>query len=180
MALPSRPWGQIGSVFLAITLGAGSGVALGSLAWPSGGTTITQGNGVTALPSPQERPHRLEPESPVAPPAEEAPITRMQQLDDQPSADARRSTYPYRVNKSGETFGSTADAASPSQEPDLILTVADSGEFGYYRAAELGERTDFDSPQDALEWQESYRPPVTLNVYESDGKTVLGVITLQP
>ncbi|MFV0285698.1 MAG: hypothetical protein ACK5IM_04815 [Demequina sp.] len=44
---------------------------------------------------------------------------------------------PYPRNAAGETYGSAGGAATPDEEPDLILVQATSGAFGYVRKVDL-------------------------------------------
>lgn len=87
----------------------------------------------------------------------------------------------YPKNAQGQTFGSAADAASPDQEPDLILVVATNGREGYVRKVDLDEANgqaaaeSFTSPEDALAWQEAEgRGDRSVPVYEHDGVTQVG------
>lgn len=88
----------------------------------------------------------------------------------------------YAVNANGETFGSLADATSPETEPDLIQAVANNGQYGYVKKAELDAANgttaaeSFRSPADALAWQEQAiaRGDQLIPVYAEDGVTVIG------
>ncbi|WP_062071235.1 hypothetical protein [Demequina sediminicola] len=87
----------------------------------------------------------------------------------------------FPMNASHETYGSAADAASPEQEPDLILVVATNGKLGYVRAAELNKASgaDIDNAEDAATWQEerlaSGRGASNMvPVYDKEGRTVIG------
>ncbi|PZU41534.1 MAG: hypothetical protein DI571_12725 [Arsenicicoccus sp.] len=85
-----------------------------------------------------------------------------------PVGDSRVSTYPYPENALGLTYGSSADAPDAGIEPDLILTVADDGSFGYVYADRIVAPT------------RGTDEPSTLTVYAQDGVTKIGVVTLDP
>lgn len=85
----------------------------------------------------------------------------------------RTETTAWGVNPKGETFGVEND----SGEPDLIAVMATNGKRGYLYADELDSATggDVSNPKEAKEWMEGWpHEPVVLNVYESDGETVVG------
>ena len=74
----------------------------------------------------------------------------------------------YATNAAGETYGSPANG----EVPDLIPTFADNGELGYVRVSELDqERNLARSSADA-------EATFAINVYESDGETVVGELTI--
>lgn len=74
----------------------------------------------------------------------------------------------YGVNDSGLTYGSAAWATDIDDEPDLILAQATNGEIGYVYNDELDGETPA-SPEEAKN-----EPGYVINVYESDGQTVIG------
>ncbi|MFT4281506.1 hypothetical protein [Microbacterium sp.] len=84
----------------------------------------------------------------------------------------------YEKNSAGLTYGSAAVASSPNNEPDLIQAETTDGRTGYVLKVELDRATGslpFDSPADALRWQETEGvQDRTIPVYEEDGKTVIG------
>lgn len=89
----------------------------------------------------------------------------------------------WGVNSRGETFGATKPGFG---EPNLVAVVATNGQAGYVNAEELAEADGsaaaetFDSPEDALEWQDSMRgQSIDIPVYESDGTTVVGEFVIQ-
>lgn len=91
----------------------------------------------------------------------------------------------YAVNDNGLSYGSSADASSLENEPDLIEVLATNGRTGYVLKRDLdaadgtAATQTFKSPEDALEWQRSRgSAPVTIPVYESDGTTVIGEFTV--
>jgi hypothetical protein len=84
----------------------------------------------------------------------------------------------FGVNANGESYGITG---SDRGEPDLIAVEATNGSQGYVYRTELEEANgtaaieDFDSPEDALAWQEAHAGVVHLiAVYNSDGTTEIG------
>jgi hypothetical protein len=84
----------------------------------------------------------------------------------------------FGVNANGQSYGITGD---PRGEPDLIAVVATNGRQGYVYRAELEEADgtsavrQFDSPDDAVAWQEANAGIVqSVPVYESDGTTQIG------
>ena len=88
-----------------------------------------------------------------------------------------REILPLGTNADGETFGSIIGGESP----DLVAVVATNGREGYVRRTELEDADgttaarSFRSPADALAWQqERAGKSITITVYASDGRTVLG------
>lgn len=84
----------------------------------------------------------------------------------------------YEVNKNGQTFG-MSDTAYVEDLPDLISAMGDNGNLGYIYASELFKSPS--SPEEALAYQNKldngeYTPRV-INVYKSDGKTVIDTLT---
>ncbi|MBD3919665.1 hypothetical protein H8B09_12950 [Paenibacillus sp. PR3] len=80
----------------------------------------------------------------------------------------------YAINDNGQTYGSSADAASPDMEPDLISATGVDGTNGYVF------KTDLDgvmpkSPKEALEQQKN-RPAAGRDIplYDQEGTTVIG------
>lgn len=90
----------------------------------------------------------------------------------------------YATNAQGQTFGSAMSAVSPDTEPDLILVVATNGREGYVLKAELDDANGttaaatFKSPEEALVWQSAHTGPVSVPVYQSDGRTPVGEFTV--
>ena len=87
----------------------------------------------------------------------------------------------YEVNENGETFGTGADAKYPEDEPDLVAALGDNGIEGYVRKTELDGETP-STPEEAIRLQEERKakgnPPRIINVYESDGVTVIDTFTI--
>lgn len=88
----------------------------------------------------------------------------------------------WGVNARGETFGVMNDAGSP----DLIAVIASNGLEGYVYTDALAEADGtqaalgFDSPEDALAWQEERRGRTfRIPVYLSDGETLIGEFVIE-
>lgn len=86
----------------------------------------------------------------------------------------------YDVNENGETYGIETNSPYMSDQPDLIPAIGDNGKQGYVRNSELiGEAPS--SPEEAIRIQEERRAngnsPMVVNVYESDGVTVIDTLT---
>ncbi|MGG3506138.1 hypothetical protein ABES58_11690 [Paenibacillus lautus] len=86
---------------------------------------------------------------------------------------AKNMNYPN--NKNGQTYGSSADAASPETEPELISAIGVDGTAGYVLKKDLdGEQPK--SPQDAIAIQNSRSPDGRdIPLYDVEGTTVIGV-----
>ena len=89
----------------------------------------------------------------------------------------------WGVNADGNTYG----VQNENGIPDLIAVAATNGrEDGYVKRADL-EAADgtaaakrFTSPEDALRWQEENEgKPVSIPVYEEDGKTAMGTYVVR-
>lgn len=84
----------------------------------------------------------------------------------------------FPKNERGETYGSIKDLAPNEKGPDLIQAYTVDGKLGYVRAEDFfGEPPK--TPDDALKTQ-AVRSTREINVYESDGKTVIGKFLLEP
>lgn len=89
----------------------------------------------------------------------------------------------WGVNQRGETFGVVKPGFG---EPDLLLATATNSTVGYVYASELAQADGsaaaaaFNSPEEALEWQESMKgKTITINVYKEDGISVVGQFVVQ-
>lgn len=71
----------------------------------------------------------------------------------------------YPVNQNGETYGSSLYASNIGEEPDLVLAIGINGKTGYVRNSDT-EVTSVDNEN------------ITIPLYESDGKTVIGSFIL--
>ena len=83
-------------------------------------------------------------------------------------------TTAWGVNESGQTYG----VANANGTPDLVSVAAPNGKVGYVDRRELEGPTPT-SPTEALAWQNGPQEDVQLPVYESDGKTVIGLFPVR-
>lgn len=89
--------------------------------------------------------------------------------------------YPdYSVNANGQTYGIGGEANYVEDFPDLIAVRGDNGKSGYVYTSEFFE-SPVSCPEEAVAYQKAvdngeYTPKV-LNVYESDGETVIDTFT---
>jgi hypothetical protein len=93
-----------------------------------------------------------------------------------------KETTEWAVNDNGHTYG----VANDSGTPDLVAVTTSHGQDGYAYADELAEADGtaaaetFDSPEDALRWQEERKgKTITVRVYKSDGETLIGEHVIQ-
>ncbi|MDO7788795.1 hypothetical protein [Desulforamulus aquiferis] len=83
----------------------------------------------------------------------------------------------YPKNSNGQTYGSALYANSPEEEPDLISVLGDHGKSGY------ALKQDFygpepNTPEEALVYMRN-RPKVNkINVYATDGKTIIDTYSI--
>ncbi len=86
----------------------------------------------------------------------------------------------YNINENGESYG-TAQDAPDGKEPDLVAVLGDNGNVGYARSSDIdGEMPS--CPEEAVRMQEEREkagnPPRVINVYKSDGVTVIDTFTI--
>lgn len=82
---------------------------------------------------------------------------------------------PWATNAHGQTFGVGNDHG---QEPDLLAVIATNGRAGYAYSSELDGPMPTSRAQ-ALAWQkENAGHGRTINVYESDGTTIIGTFVV--
>jgi hypothetical protein len=81
----------------------------------------------------------------------------------------------FPKNQHGQTYGSSADAASPGMEPELIRAIGVDGTAGYVLKKDLdGELPK--SPEEAIAIQNSRSPDGRdIPLYDVDGESVIGV-----
>ena len=84
----------------------------------------------------------------------------------------------YEINSNGQTYG-IGDAEYVEDLPDLMSAMGDNGKLGYIYTSELLKTPS--CPEEAVAYQKAlengeYTPRV-LNVYASDGKTVIDTLT---
>ena len=90
-----------------------------------------------------------------------------------------RVTTPWGTNASGQTYGVT----NQNGTPDLVAVIIDQGKVqGYVKASDLNCASGnyvVHSPAQALAWDAaSKNRNISIPVYESDGKTVIGVFVI--
>lgn len=106
------------------------------------------------------------------------------QLPAPSSSNSMTRPFDFPVNKNGQTYGSLADSTSVDNVPDLVLVETPDGTTGYISGPALieAEGGNVSSPKEALAWQWSkdLQGSPELAVYEVDGKTQVGVMTLTP
>ncbi|MET3544732.1 hypothetical protein ABID47_001326 [Paenibacillus favisporus] len=81
----------------------------------------------------------------------------------------------FPKNKNGQTYGSSADAASPDMEPELIRAIGVDGTAGYVLKKDLdGELPK--TPEEAIAMQNSRSPDGRdIPLYDVDGESVIGL-----
>ncbi|WP_143811865.1 hypothetical protein [Paenibacillus sp. SSG-1] len=86
---------------------------------------------------------------------------------------AKNMNFPKNIH--GQTYGSSADAASPGMEPELIRAIGVDGTEGYVLKKDLdGELPK--SPEEAIAIQNSRSPDGRdIPLYDVDGESVIGV-----
>lgn len=78
----------------------------------------------------------------------------------------------FATNAHGDTYGIED---SEGRTPDLVAVMATNGLQGYAYADTLNPQPEFDSPDEALAWQQEHAGETwKVPVYESDGTTVIG------
>ena len=103
-------------------------------------------------------------------------------LDPEHTIRAPHADVGYQINENDQTYGTAPDSVYPEDYPDLISVIGDNGKQGYiYKEDYFGDIAM--SPEEAEKIAEAQRSgtyePRTLNVYASDGKTVLDTFTEQ-
>jgi hypothetical protein len=89
----------------------------------------------------------------------------------------------WPVNAGGQTYGSSALAVTPEDEPDLIKALATNGQTGYISRAEMQaiDGSQVKTPEEALAWQAAHADEThVLPVYAVDGVTVIGEFVIEP
>lgn len=95
-----------------------------------------------------------------------------------PNAQNMLAKISFKVNKSGQTYGSALFA---SEDPDLILTVGIDGVEGYIKSSDLNSDMA-KSPEEAIKLMNSKNVDKSrfIPLYKSDGKTVIGEFEVSP
>lgn len=87
----------------------------------------------------------------------------------------------YAVNENGQTYGVSVDSPYIEDVPDLQLAEGDNGIIGYVYTYDLVYKGAAKNPEEALAQMEAKKngtyEPVVMNVYESDGVTVIDTFT---
>jgi hypothetical protein len=79
----------------------------------------------------------------------------------------------FQKNENGQSYGSTADARSSNEEPELIQAYGIDGNIGYVLKKDLdGEKPK--SSEEAVAKQLNAPASRTIPLYDVDGKTVVG------
>lgn len=99
-------------------------------------------------------------------------------IKDIPPQDKLDKTEKFPKNESGETYGSIRDLSPYEEGPDLIKAYTVDGKIGYVRAKDFFEEPP-KTPEEALKRQAD-KSVKEINVYESDGKTVIGKFEMKP
>jgi hypothetical protein len=83
----------------------------------------------------------------------------------------------YPVNKSGQTYGSSADARSYEEEPDLISAIGEGNIEGYVKKEDLQQPTP-ENPEEAIAMMENEESK-EIPLYDVDGETIIGTFTIE-
>lgn len=94
---------------------------------------------------------------------------------DQGNMTGTLSQQEFPKNARGLSYGSLADARTPSDAPDLIFVVDRAGRFGYVYATDLSEP----EPTSPTEAESRSLGARTIPMYESDGVTRIGVFIVR-
>lgn len=84
----------------------------------------------------------------------------------------------YKKNANGQTYGSALYAPNPKTEPDLIQAEDENGTVGYVLKTELEGPTP-KTPEEATELMRKTPKVRKINLYASDGKTVIGTFKIK-
>lgn len=87
----------------------------------------------------------------------------------------------YEVNENGQTYGVCVDSVYIEDAPDLQPVLGDHGIEGYVYTEELRHKGAAKNPEEAVAQMEAKKngtyEPVVMNVYESDGVTIIDTFT---
>lgn len=87
----------------------------------------------------------------------------------------------YEVNENGQTYGVCVDSPYVDDAPDLQPVIGDNGIEGYAYTEDLLYKGAAKNPEEAVAQMEAIAngtyEPVVINVYESDGVTVIDTFT---
>ena len=93
------------------------------------------------------------------------------------SFDFKLATKDFPRNKSGQTYGSAADAETPEQVPELIGVIGDHQVAGFVLRDDYFPPPPQD-PNDAAELASA--APRVLNVYDLEGKEKIDTFSMTP
>lgn len=82
----------------------------------------------------------------------------------------------YKLNQSGESYGSGLSEFTVGEEPDLISAIGTNGKDGYVRANDLSPKIS--TIEEALNQANRNGEVRTIPLYDVDGKTVIGQFNL--
>lgn len=77
----------------------------------------------------------------------------------------------YKVNDSGQTYGSNYGARTMEESPDLIRVIGVNGFEGYVYNEQFNIGENINSPSEALEYESSRASSYSIPVYKADGIT---------
>lgn len=91
----------------------------------------------------------------------------------------QRSLSDYPQNDQGQRFGSSLESRTPSDEPDLILSIGTDGEIGYVLKTDMNPPAPR-NPAEAIAQSDAIKRAGTrlIPLYMEDGKTVIGSFRL--
>jgi hypothetical protein len=87
----------------------------------------------------------------------------------------------FPKNELGETYGSGLSLTPYEREPDLLKAIGVDGTEGYIRLTEA-DGPQPKTPEEAIEMMSrpEYKEKRVINLYESDGITVIGKFEISP
>ena len=112
--------------------------------------------------------------------SDKASDTKKSDVSIEMTEEEKNSFVHYNINESGESYGTAMDSPD-GRDPDLVAVLGDNGIVGYARSSDLdGEMPS--SPEEAIMMQEEREkagnPPRVINVYKTDGVTVIDTFTI--
>lgn len=92
---------------------------------------------------------------------------------------SEKSLSDFPRNANGMTFGSSLEARTPADEPDLIASWGTKGELGYVRTSDMqGVQPRTPAEAIALTEKRMTEGPTAIPLYAEDGPTVIGEFIL--
>lgn len=85
----------------------------------------------------------------------------------------------YSVNENGQTYGVLSNSVYVEDNPRLVGAIGDNGKKGYVYFEDLiaGPETPEEAKKYRMAVESGNYVPKSINVYESDGKTVIDTFT---